>query len=511
MINMLWHALGTFTMLLALAAAAAPVQPDDEPLTHQPWFEARTAHFHLYSCGPTQEVARLAARLEQFHDAYALLAGAQAVASPPIVVMAFPDLGSMRPFLPLYQGKPASFTAFYHSSSDQNLIVLFLSGAGPGALKNVFHEYTHLLLRHNQRYWPIWLSEGMAEIYATFEVFNGSHARIGKPIENHLRLLEHTPLVPLKELFAVTGNSPGYNERQHQGLFYSESWLLTHYLMLGGNPAHKANFRQLTPLLRLGQSPEQAFTNALHTTLPAMESELRRYLARGKFEPLELALSTGLDTPHAFVTRGLTPMEVFYRLGDELLHVGRLEDAEPYFLQSSNLAPTSPLPCEGLGLLAARRGQPNDSVRYLRQAMQLGPVNFLAHYTYARERYLLTANGSNLHPLDKETTAEIRAELQKSLALMPDFGPAHYLLGFFDMVQGGDLAAAEKQINRALQLEPENQSYLLTLAQVQLARRDAAAARRTLEPLRLPYVERQIRAQAEEMIKALGQPNAQVH
>ena len=67
--------------------------------------------------------------------------------------------------------------------------------------------------------------------------------------------------------------------------------------MLGGNPAHKANFRQLTPLLRQGQPPEQAFTNALHTTLPAMEAELRRYLARGKFEPLELTLSANLDTP----------------------------------------------------------------------------------------------------------------------------------------------------------------------------------------------------------------------
>ena len=134
-----------------------------------------------------------------------------------------------------------------------------------------------------------------------------------------------------------------------------------------------------------------------------------------------------------------------------------------------------------------------------------GPLNFLGHYTYAREKYLLTANGPNLHPLEKETAAEIRAELQKSLALMPDFGPAHHLLGFFEMVQGEDLPDAEKHIERAIQLEPENQSYLLTLAQAQLASKDPAAARRTLEPLRLPYVEPQIRAHAEEMIKTLGQ------
>jgi Flp pilus assembly protein TadD len=76
------------------------------------------------------------------------------------------------------------------------------------------------------------------------------------------------------------------------------------------------------------------------------------------------------------------------------------------------------------------------------------------------------------------------------------------------MLQGEDLLAAEKQIARAIQLEPENQSYLLSLAQVQLARRDPATARRTLEPLRLPYVEPEVRAHAEEMLKALGQSGA---
>ena len=502
---MIRPALGALTALLAWAAAAAPGQPDVHPLVQRHWFEARTAYFHIYSCGPAEEVARLAARLEQFRDAYSLLAGAQAVASPPITVMAFPDRAAMQPFLPLYQGKPAHLAAFFNRGSDQNLIVLPLSGPDTGSLQIVFHEYTHLLLRHNQPYWPMWLAEGMAEIYSTFEVNGGYRARIGNPIDYHLRLLAQKPLMPLRELFAVTRDSPEYNERERQGVFYAESWLLAHYLMLGGNPAHKANFRQLTPLLRQGQSPERAFTNALHTTLPAMEAELRRYLARGQFEPLELTVSASLETPRAFATRNLTPTEVCYRLGDELLHIGRFEAAESYFVQARKLAPGSPLPYEGLGLLAAKRGRSEEAVRCLHQAMQLGPLHFLAHYTYAREKYLLTAKGPNLHPLDPEAAAEIRAELQKSLALMPNFGPAHHLLGFFEMVQGEDLAAAEKQIERAIQLEPENQSYLLALAQVQLSRRDPDAALRTLEPLRLPYVEPQIRAHAEEMIKALGQ------
>jgi tetratricopeptide (TPR) repeat protein len=491
---------------LALAAAAAPGQPAVPPLAQRHWFEARTANFHIYSCGSSPEVAKLAARLEQFREAYSLLAGAQAVASPPIVVMAFPDHADMQPFLPLYQGKPANLTAFFTRGSDQNLIVLPLSGTDSGSLRIIFHEYTHLLLRHHQPYWPMWLTEGMAEMYATFEVKSGYLARIGNPIEHHLRLLAERPLMPLKELFAVTRDSPDYNEGARQGIFYAESWLLTHYLMLGGNSAHKANFRQLTPLLRQGQPPEQAFTNAFHTTLPAMEAELRRYLERGKFASLELTLSASLESPRALTTRSLTPTEVCFRLGDELLHIGRLDNASSLFMEARKLAPGSPLPYEGLGLLAARRGKADEAVRWFRQAMQLGPLNFLAHYTYAREKYMLTANGPAMRPLGKEDAAEIRGELQKSLALMPDFGPAHHLLGFFEMVQGDDLAAARQHLLKSIQLEPENLAYLLSLAQVQLAAKDPQAARLTLEPLRLPYVEPQVREHAEQMIKALGQP-----
>src|SRR5713226_9935989 len=88
---------------LALTAIGSRAEDDLSPLLQRRWFEARTAHFNVYSCGETQEVAKLAARLEQFRQAYSLLAGAQAVASPPIVVMAFPDHASLAPFLPVYQ------------------------------------------------------------------------------------------------------------------------------------------------------------------------------------------------------------------------------------------------------------------------------------------------------------------------------------------------------------------------------------------------------------------------
>ena len=493
-------------VLLELGICTAPAQSNDVPLVQRRWFETRTAHFNIYSCGAPQDVYKLSARLEQFCQAYTLLAGAQAAASPPIVVMAFPNHETMKPFLPLYQGRPANLAAFFQRGSDENLIVLALPGTNSAYtdMEVIFHEYTHLLFRHNDRVWPLWLKEGMAEVYSTFET-TGYSARIGNPIGHHLRLLAQQPLLPLAELFAVTHDSPQYNERDRQGIFYAESWLLTHFLMAGDNPADKARFGQFTQLLREGQLPEQAFTNALQTTLPAVEAELRRYLRQGRFAPIELALPTDVSSPISLITRSITPVEIYFRLGDELLRADRPDTAELYFAQAQKLAPVSPLPYEGLGLLAAERGQHDEALRDLQKALQRGSTSFLAYYVHAREKYRLTADAQDRYaPLKNEAAAEIRAELQKSLALMPDFGPAHELLGFFEMVQGENLALAEQHLQRAIQLEPENPSYLFSLAQVQLRNHNLDAARHTLQPLLLPNVDAKLRAHAEEMIQGIA-------
>jgi tetratricopeptide (TPR) repeat protein len=487
-----------------LAAFSQLLSARAEPLYERHWFETRTAHFHTYSCGETQEVARLAARLEQFRDAYSVLAGQQAVASPPIVVMAFPDHRSMEPFLPLYQGKPANLTAFFKPGSDENLIVLPLDSGV--SLEAVFHEYTHLLLRHNDPFWPLWLKEGMAEIYGTIEVTGPHTVLIGKPLSEHLRLLAEQPPLPLHDLFAVTHDSPEYNERERQGIFYAESWLLAHYLMVGDHAAHRMAFSQLTALLRQGQLPEEAFTNAFRATPASIENELHRYLARGKLESLPLSLTLDLTAPQSLFTRPLAPVEVCFRLGDELLQINRPETAEIYFLRAERLAPRSPLPFEGRGLLAAERDQAEEAIRLLAQALGRGSVSFLAHYVYAAQKFRL-ASGSADHfvRVKGEVAKEIRSELQKSLSLMPDFGGAHHLIGIFELVQQEDAASAEKHLQRAIQLEPENLSYLLSFAQAQLLREDVPAARRTLDLLRRPYVNSQLRVHAQELLQEINQ------
>src|ERR1041384_8660912 len=146
-----------FSWLLILPGALSSVFAQDTATSAasflkqpwKPWIEVRTSHFCIYSCAATQQVYKLAGRLEKFRGAYCLLAGAQAVASPPIVVMAYPDFTSMQPYVPLRHEKPVSVQGLFRRGHDENLIMIALSGTDNDSIQTIFHEYAHLLLRRN--------------------------------------------------------------------------------------------------------------------------------------------------------------------------------------------------------------------------------------------------------------------------------------------------------------------------------------------------------------------------
>ncbi|HEY4414240.1 MAG TPA: tetratricopeptide repeat protein [Verrucomicrobiae bacterium] len=492
-----WLAAGLLTATTTLA--------DDVPLVKRHWFEARSAHFNIYSCGEPARVFRVAGELEQFCATYSQLAGAQALASPPIVVIVFPDHESMVPFLPLYQGQPENLAGFFVHGDDENLIVLSLPPAGTEHLDMsvVFHEYTHLLLRRNDSIWPLWLKEGMAEIYSTFEM-SGSSALIAQPIRYHLRLLTQEPMMPLKELFSVTHDSPQYNERARQGAFYAESWLLTHLLFVGDDPRWRKRFANFTPLLRAGQTPEQAFTNAMGMSLAQTEVQLRNYLACGQFAPLQMPLPSAVVQMHSLATRPLTPVENYFRLGDELMRINRPDEAKTFFADAQKLAPASPLPYEGFGLLAIRRDQPDEALQQFKESLKRGSASYLTHYYYALKKFRLMQMAVEKNEPITADLKEIHDELLKSLVLMGSFGGAHELFGILEMAGDGDHSLAEQHLQLAVQLEPENLYYQLALAEAQFNNQKPAAARQTLSTLLLPNVEAELRSKAEALMRKIG-------
>ncbi len=69
-------------LCLALVGALADrcaAQTPDFSLADKHWYETRTAHFHIYSCGNPQSVFKLAGRLEQAITLLPLQSSAEAI------------------------------------------------------------------------------------------------------------------------------------------------------------------------------------------------------------------------------------------------------------------------------------------------------------------------------------------------------------------------------------------------------------------------------------------------
>ena len=465
------------------------------------WFELRTPHFNFTSCALVPDVYNLAQRLERFHDAYAQLAGSQAVASPPITVLAFPSHATLTPFLPLYDGKPANLSGFFQRGSDENLIVVSFVRNNPAAMNVIYHEYTHLLFRRNENLWPLWLQEGMAEAYSTFEV-SQREVQIARPIPSHLRTLSEGSLIPVQTLMSVDHDSPMYNEREQQGMFYAEAWILTHYLMNGDNPLLKPRFHQFNPLLLQGQTPEEAFTNSLGVTYAAIDRLLAHYIHQGVFPAVQCQVSANLDTNRWSTARFLTPVETAFRLGKELMRVKRGEDADLYFKKALKIAPASPLPYEGLGLLAADRTNHTESVDWLKQSFDHHSTSFLAHTIYAQQKLDLAMDSEGrLGAMPGDVVRDIRQHLILSIESMPDYATAHQLLGLLALSQDHDYSEASSQFIRVLELQPENQSTQLFLAQSNFRSGNKAAALNALEFLSQHAHSTSLKKEAEELLK----------
>jgi hypothetical protein len=192
------------------------------------WRSIRTNNLFVVGNTPEEDLRQVAVWLEFFHSAFAQLVSRSVLDySVPTTVIVFKDDNSFIPFKPIYQGNPANVAGYFQPGQDMNYIALSLERGGRDILSTAFHEYVHLHLRESIPGVPLWLNEGLAEVYGSF-VHSNSEAVLGAPIPFYTRLLARQELIPFTTLFSIGTDSPHYNEQEKTGIFYAKSWALVH-------------------------------------------------------------------------------------------------------------------------------------------------------------------------------------------------------------------------------------------------------------------------------------------
>src|SRR5262245_57951654 len=272
-------------LLCALVSLCLGVCYPSKTFAADKWLSIHSKNFLLVGNASESDIRRVGRILEEFRSALAMMfPKMDQTSSVPTTILGLKNASSFKPYKPPYKGQPSNALAFFQPGEDVNYIAVSANMASPNI---VLHEYVHFLLRENIGGLPLWISEGLAECYSTFELGKQNEFTIGRAPEQHVMTFS-TPqrFIPLKQLLMVQDNSPEYNEESKQGMFYAESWAMVHYLVLGPESKRRGQFTQLLTSLAKGQAFEDAFGDAFQTDYGTLEEEVREYIRKRSSWPL---------------------------------------------------------------------------------------------------------------------------------------------------------------------------------------------------------------------------------
>ena len=457
------------------------------------WRALRSEHFQIIGDVSQGQLRDVALQFEQFRQVVTqLIPSALRSGSPPVVVIVFPDQRSHGPFMPRVNGRTLPVAGMFLGGQDVNYITVSLE-AGLEAFAVVFHEYSHLLLRGVFANAPLWLNEGLAEYYSTFEVVNGGRtARIGKPIARHVQLLRERR-IPLSQLFAIGHGSKEYNtDDLPRSIIYAQSWAVVHHA-LQGVPRRGNQLVGFAQRLAAGAGLEGSLRATYGLSVEQLDGEVQAYMRKQIYQHIEVDFTTSLVTKVAGNAVRLDDAEVDAWLGDLLAHQQQRDaDAEARLARALKLRPDLAHAHAALGLLRWRQGKQEEGLPHLAKASAASTSNEVAHFAYA---YALATGGGR----DPARLADAATALEKAIALRPGYQAAQRLLGYV-YLQRDEYAKARDLLGPVVKVSPGDHDAALLLAAALLGLNDAAGARALLGPVLATAPDEDARRQARTLL-----------
>jgi tetratricopeptide (TPR) repeat protein len=472
------------------------------------WITLDTPNFMLCGNAGEKEIRQVGVNLEQFREVFFKLFQLSAQHSTvPTRVVIFRSDKSFTPFKPLYQGKPISAAGFFQGGREINYIALTTETSAQNPYEVIYHEYVHNLLHDYNGEPPIWLGEGIAELYSTFEVAgNSREVTLGKPKPNHVYLLREKKFIPLTQLFQAGHDSREYNERDKQSVFYAESWAFIHYLALGNDGKRQQQLGKFLTGTAAGKSETEAFRDAFQCDYAAMEKELRQYIGRDSYPIKIFTLKERLGKAVPAPSRPLSEGEVAYYQGDLLLHANRGDEARTYLERSIGLDPGFAPAQASLGKYFAEKNEWELAREHLEKAVAQESKDFLTPFLFAQTMFSVeNSKGFVKDRFSTETTSRILNQLKTTIQLAPDFVEAYALYGYVSLSTGQEMDQAIAYLLKAVTLAPGRPEIPFNLANLYLRKEDWVAAKKWLAPLTRSTNDTGVYIQARTLLSQIQQ------
>jgi Tfp pilus assembly protein PilF len=449
----MFRRIGYFVALLAALSAVA--MPRVAAADQKPWLEVRSPHFRVLTDGSARDGRRVAYELEEMRyviatqfPTYRLESGA------PLVVFAPRDIISARDLDWNMREKDGDNIGgeFNHTGDKQYAMVrLDLEDQGEDI---VFHEYTHSILDTNVRWLPMWLDEGIAELYA-YTQFQAHRIEIGAPSQMRYDSLTTALPIPIETLIQMTRVS---NDVSIYTKFYAESWALVHFLTFGDGMQSGKRLNQFFDLMQQGVDQKKAFQQVFGS-FHKMDAALDYYMSRMTYPVGYINPPPNMDQG-SFPSRTMSVAETEAELSSYKLWTGDVAGARPLADNALKDDPKLGLAHEDDGFLLFADGKKAAAADEFSQAYALDPNLYLSLFA----KTMLSPGAASDDPRQQSS---FYLALVKVTHINPQFAPADVELARLSTRQD-DLRSALQYSLKAEELEPSRAGYHLLTGQILL-------------------------------------------
>jgi tetratricopeptide (TPR) repeat protein len=436
------------------------------------WTRLDALKFTIISEVSEEETRSWAVEFEQFHRGLGKVLTINEFALRPVTVVLFRSQGGLRPYKPLEKGKPVNVDGLFARTPLGNFIEAAEDSEDEQTRRIIFHEGVHWMTNVSDIQLPLWLDEGLAEVFSTFSIDSDLYS-YGKVLDGHVLLLTQEKMMPLKQLMGIQRGSLLYNEGERTSIFYAESWAFVHYLLFSGQLEERAKYNQLIRALKNHSDPDLVFRQVFGADCAQMDKRLEDYLHNGNYTISRIHFDRSAVN-QSFKVRPASAAEVNLAECNLLTAVNRPSEALPRLREVVKAMADNPDSWEAEGFAAYRTGDYDEAESCFRRASTLGSRNsfvysFLGDETlgirpgrltpalggnarkaadcYERE---LQLNARDQHAYDNiadnayelgTPTATDEGTLKDGARLFPDDSAIRMGLAIFDLKQGRSATA----------------------------------------------------------------------
>jgi tetratricopeptide (TPR) repeat protein len=418
------------------------------------WIRIDSPNFELYASTGEGEARQTLDILEQARAFFRQAQPAMVTAELPVVVLLFDDPKEYRPYSSR-DDTPAFF------AGDEQRDFLVISEVEGQRARVAVHEYVHAQAHRSRMRLPPWLSEGLAEAYATMERRDG-RVLLGEIPRDRVQALAGSTWLRLETVLRGNLDSAELHHTRRANMFYAQSCLLVHMLMFG--EGYREKFPALLDRVSAGAASEAALAELYGRSVAELDREMNAYFRRSTIGGAAYALAPAKVEMSA--ARQAPELELALPLARVKALTGRGADAVRPLEQLAAAHPGDVRIEEALAYAAWGRRDLDEALRHFRSAARLGATGWKTRWDYAR---LLEATHG-----DRE--AQITA-LRGALRERPELSEARFLLGR-SLAGAGRREEALAELRQVRDIHPDLRANLyVTMANLAASLQQAPAAR----------------------------------